>query len=168
MLCMSSPAHRIHTHSVHDVHTVCSQARTMLVAQRIHLQVSHVTPMLVVPTSSHFQTITALSGPRDLLQDNTSHRQALPQEPLQLPPEQLPPEPLPANAIRSENNAKKSLSDLLNKRVPEFYASTLPHLHHKFAMNSLAAVPEFFGTVLRQFCHFKVGVIAGDADAEAY
>ena len=53
----------------------------------------------------------ALSGPRDLLQDNTVHRQPLPQEPLQPLPEQLPHEPSPANAIRSENNAKESLSD---------------------------------------------------------
>ena len=53
----------------------------------------------------------ALSGPRDLLQDNTIHRQPLPQEPLQPFPERLPHEPLPANAIRSENNAKESLSD---------------------------------------------------------
>ena len=53
----------------------------------------------------------ALSGPRDLLQDNTVHRQPLPQEPLQPLPEQLPHEPVPANAIWSENNAKESLSD---------------------------------------------------------
>ena len=53
----------------------------------------------------------ANSGPRDVLQDNTVHRQPLPQEPLQPLPEQLPHEPLPANAIRSENNAEESLSD---------------------------------------------------------
>ena len=53
----------------------------------------------------------ALSGPRDVLQDNTVHRQPLLQEPLQPLPEQLLHEPLPANAIRSENNATESLSD---------------------------------------------------------
>ena len=42
------------------------------------------------------------------------------------------------------------------------------HLHHKRAMNSHAAVQEFFGTVLQQVCHFKVDVIAGDANAAAY
>ena len=42
------------------------------------------------------------------------------------------------------------------------------HLHHMPAMNSPAAVREFFGTVLQQVCHFKVGVIAGDANAAAY
>ena len=121
--------HRIHTHRVHDVHTVCSQARTNVNAflwlkvmmgelyhlcapERIHLQVSHVTPMLVVSTPSHFQSTTARSttGPRDLLQDNTVHRQPLPQEPLQPLPEQLPYEPRPANALRSGNDAKESLS----------------------------------------------------------
>ena len=35
-------------------------------------------------------------------------------------------------------------------------------------MNSLVAVREFFGTVLQQVCHFKVGVIAGDANDAAY
>ena len=62
--------------------------------KRIHLQVSHVTPMLVVP------------APRAFLQDHTVH-----QQPLQPLPEQLPREPLPVNAIRSENNAKETLSD---------------------------------------------------------
>ena len=42
------------------------------------------------------------------------------------------------------------------------------HLHHKWAMNSPAAVREFFGTVLQQVCHFKVDVIAGDANAATY
>ena len=42
------------------------------------------------------------------------------------------------------------------------------HLHHKWAMNSHAAVREFFGTVLQQMYHFKVDVIAGDANAAAY
>ena len=42
------------------------------------------------------------------------------------------------------------------------------HLHHKRAMNSSAAVREFFETVLQQVCHFKVDVIAGDANSAAY
>ena len=42
------------------------------------------------------------------------------------------------------------------------------HLHHKRAMNSPAAVGDFFGTVLQQVCHFKVDVIAGDANAAAH
>ena len=42
------------------------------------------------------------------------------------------------------------------------------HLHHKWAMNSLAAVTDFFKTVLQQVCHFKVDVIAGDAKAAAH
>ena len=66
------------TPNVHDVHTVCSQARTNVNAclwlkikmvelyhlcaiRRIHLQVSHVTPMLVVSTSPLFQSTTARS-----------------------------------------------------------------------------------------------------------
>ena len=39
------------------------------------------------------------------------------------------------------------------------------HLHRKWAMKSPAAGREFFGTVLRQVCHFKIDVIAGDAKA---
>ena len=35
-------------------------------------------------------------------------------------------------------------------------------------MSSPAAVREFFKTVLQQVCHFKVDVIAGDANAAAY
>ena len=35
-------------------------------------------------------------------------------------------------------------------------------------MNSPAAVREFFATVLQHVCHFKVDVIAGDANAAAY
>ena len=42
------------------------------------------------------------------------------------------------------------------------------HLHHKWAMNSPAAVRDFFKTVLQQVCHFKVDVIAGDANTAAY
>ena len=42
------------------------------------------------------------------------------------------------------------------------------HLHHKWAMNSPAAVREFFGTMLQQVCHFKVDVMAGDANAGGY
>ena len=42
------------------------------------------------------------------------------------------------------------------------------HLHHKRAMNSSAAVREFFRTMLQQVSHFKVDVIAGDANAAAY
>ena len=42
------------------------------------------------------------------------------------------------------------------------------HLHHKRAMNSPAAVREFFKTVLQQVCHFKVDVIAGDANSAAH
>ena len=41
------------------------------------------------------------------------------------------------------------------------------HLHHKWAMNTPAAVREFFKTVLQQVCHFTVDVIAGDANAAA-
>ena len=41
------------------------------------------------------------------------------------------------------------------------------HLHHKWAMKSTAAVRQFFKTVLQQVCHFKVDVIAGDANAAA-
>ena len=35
-------------------------------------------------------------------------------------------------------------------------------------MKSLAAVRQLFKTVLQQVCHFKVVVIAGDANAAAY
>ena len=35
-------------------------------------------------------------------------------------------------------------------------------------MKSPAAVRQFFKTVLQQVCHFKVDVIAGDANAAAY
>ena len=42
------------------------------------------------------------------------------------------------------------------------------HLHHERAMCALAAVRQFFKTVLQQVCHFKVDVIAADATATAY
>ena len=42
------------------------------------------------------------------------------------------------------------------------------HLHHQWAMNSPAAVREFFKTVLQQVSLQKVYVIAGDANAAAY
>ena len=42
------------------------------------------------------------------------------------------------------------------------------HLHHKWPMRSPAAVQQFFKTALQQVCHFKVDVIAGDANAAAY
>ena len=41
------------------------------------------------------------------------------------------------------------------------------HLHHKWAMKSLAAVRQFVKTLLQQVCHFKVDVIAGGANAAA-
>ena len=40
-------------------------------------------------------------------------------------------------------------------------------LHHKWAINSTAAVREFFGTMLQQVCHLLVDVIAGCANAAA-
>ena len=42
------------------------------------------------------------------------------------------------------------------------------HLHHEQAMKSPLRVRQFFKTVLRQVHHFKVDVIAGDANAAAY
>ena len=42
------------------------------------------------------------------------------------------------------------------------------HLHHELAMNSPLRVRQFFKTVLQQVHHFKVDVIAGDANAAAY
>ena len=42
------------------------------------------------------------------------------------------------------------------------------HIHHKCAMKSPAATREFFKMVFQQVCHFKVDVIAGDANAAAY
>ena len=41
------------------------------------------------------------------------------------------------------------------------------HIHHKCAMKSPIAARELFKTVL-QVCHFKVDVIAGDANAAAH
>ena len=122
--------HRIHTHSVHDVHAVCSQARTNVNACLwlksrwlsciifVRLKESIFRSAMSHPCWSFPHLLTsslpqhaALSGPRDLFQDHTVHQHPLPQEPLQPLPEQLPHEPLPANAIRSENRAKESLSD---------------------------------------------------------
>ena len=61
------------------------------------------------------------------------------------------------------------------KKRPQKTRSGLPglrccvnHLHHKRAMNSSPAVREFFKTMLQQVHHFKVDVIAGDANAAAY
>ena len=42
------------------------------------------------------------------------------------------------------------------------------HLHRKCAMESPASVRESFKSVLQQVCHFKVDVIAGNANAAAY
>ena len=42
------------------------------------------------------------------------------------------------------------------------------HLHHEQVMKSPLRVRQFFKTVLRQVHHFKVDVIAGDANAAAY
>ena len=109
---------------MHDVHTVCSQARTdtecVIVAQELETAQSHCIifvrlkeesvirsamshPCWSLPPllTSHVPQHAALLGPRDLLQEDIVH------------PEQLPHEPLPktsANAIRSESNAKESLS----------------------------------------------------------
>ena len=115
---------------MNDVHTVCSQARTNVNACLwlksrwlsciifVRLKESIFRSVMSHPCWSFPHLLTssppqhaALPGLRDLLQDNTVHRQPLPQEPLQPLPGQLPREPLPANAIRSENNAKESLSD---------------------------------------------------------
>ena len=42
------------------------------------------------------------------------------------------------------------------------------HLHHEQAMKSPLRVRQFFKTMLQQMHHFKVDVIAGDANAAAY
>ena len=42
------------------------------------------------------------------------------------------------------------------------------HLHHERAMKAPYRVRQFFGRVLQQVHHFKVDVIAGDANAAAY
>ena len=118
---------RAHTHSMHDVHTACLQVRTnvnaclwlMMVAlyHFVRLKESIFRSAMSHPCwsfphlSSSPPQHSAQPALRDLLQDNTVHRQPLPQEPLQPLLEQLPNEPLSANAILSENNAKESLSD---------------------------------------------------------
>ena len=72
----SKHVHRMYTHSVHDVHTVFSQACTdknaclwlkmselyhLCAPKRIRHQVSHVIPLLISSTSSHFSSATARS-----------------------------------------------------------------------------------------------------------
>ena len=42
------------------------------------------------------------------------------------------------------------------------------HLHHEHAMKAPSRVRQFFKTVLQKVRHFKVDVIAGDANAAAY
>ena len=42
------------------------------------------------------------------------------------------------------------------------------HLHHKWAMKSPAAVRKFSKQYFKKVCHFKVDVVAGDANAAAY
>ena len=42
------------------------------------------------------------------------------------------------------------------------------HLHHKCAMKARYRVRPIFGTVLQKVHHFKVDVIAGDANAAVY
>ena len=75
----------------------------------------------------------ALSGPRDLLQENTVHRQPLPQEPH---------EPFPANAIRSENNAKESLSDLENESARNLRINiSTGYEPEKFTTAEIATIP---------------------------
>ena len=92
-------------------------------------------------TSSPLQH-AALSEPRDLLQDNTVHRQPLPQEPLQPLPEQLPHEPLPTNAIRSENNAKESLSDREYESAGNLRINTPTGYESKvFTTEEIATIP---------------------------
>ena len=146
-------AHRTYTYSVHDVDTVCSQARTnenacLWLKSRwlsciifVRLKQSIFRSAISQPCWS-FPQHAALSGPRDVLQDNTVHRQPLPQEPLQRLPEQLHHEPLLANAIRSEKNVKESLSDPVydsagNLRIntPRGYAPK------KFTTEEIATIP---------------------------
>ena len=42
------------------------------------------------------------------------------------------------------------------------------HLHHEHAMKAPSRVRQFFKTVLQQVHHFKVDVLAGDANLAAY
>ena len=142
----ASSVHKIHTHSVYDVRTVCSQSRTnvnaclwlksrwvsCIIFVRLEESIfrsamSH--PWWSFPhllTSSPPQ-LAAVSGPRDLLQGNTVHRQPLPQEPL---------EPLQNNFLmnlywQTQSGRKTTLknkSQILKMRAPETCASTLPHV----------------------------------------
>ena len=69
-------------------------------------------------------------------------------------------------SVQCINNTKKR--QLVTRSGLPRLRCCVCHLHHKRAMNSPAAVQEFFKTVLQQVCHFKVDVIAGDASAAAY
>ena len=153
--------HRTYTHSVHDVDTVCSQARTNVNACLwlklrwlsciifVRLKESIFRSAVSQPCWSfpHFLTSSppqhaALSGPRDLLQDNTVHRQPLPQEPLQPLPKQLHHEPLLANAIQSENNVKESLSDLVYESAGNLRINTpRGYAPKKFTTEEIATIP---------------------------
>ena len=157
---------------MHDVHTVCSEARTdtecVTVAQELETAQSHciipVRPresvirsamshpcwplphLLTSPVPQH----AAQPGPRDLLQEDTVH------------PEQLPQEPLPktsANAIWSESNAKESLSDPNCESGGNLRPNTPTGYEPEYlTTREIAAIPTISGSSLEdiyQFCYVQ-------------
>ena len=76
----------------------------------------------------------------------------------------------------TENNfvpTAKCIQDTKNRQLAtrsglQRLRCSVCHLHHERAMKSPLRVRQFFKTVLQQVHHFKVDVIAGDANAAAY
>ena len=108
--------------------------------KRFHLQVNHVTPMLVVPTPSHFPSITARSTPRDLLQDNTVHRH-LRKNLFNVFQNNFLMSPYQQTQSRRKTRLKNP-SQILNMRVRETCASTPTGYEPKdFTTEEVATIP---------------------------
>ena len=124
--------------------------------ERNHLQVSHVTPMLVTPAPSHFQSITARS----------TIWTARP-SPLQPIPEQHLHEPLNQQTQAGRKTTRKNHSHILNMRVPETCASTLPQ-NDKAKMKFRKAVMNKKGEGQDEDLHTKQTIIEEAAEKEAH
>ena len=69
--------------------------------------------------------------------------------------------------VKCGNKAEGAITDSRERTADQRLRCCVWCLHHEQAMKAPSRVRQFFKTVLQQMCHFKIDVIAGDAQCRS-